>query len=215
MGIFFSRSETKKESRVTEQDRAVLSLKQQRDKLKQYQKKLTGQMAKEKELARKLLNEGKKERAKLLLKKKRFAESMIEKTEAQLDNLEQMVHSLEFAQIELQVVEGLKKGNESLNEMHKIMSLEDVETIMDDTKDAVEYQKQIDELLGQNLTQEDEDEVLRELEMLTSAKLDLPEVPVETPTTIEDQLPKVPDTELPVPKKVKTSKDEPQLVEAS
>lgn len=30
-------------------------------------------------------------RAKLLLKKKRFAESMIEKTEAQLDNLEQMV----------------------------------------------------------------------------------------------------------------------------
>ena len=33
------------------------------------------------------------------------------------------MHSLEFAQIELQVVEGLKKGNESLNEMHKVDEL--------------------------------------------------------------------------------------------
>jgi charged multivesicular body protein 6 len=98
-------------------------LKQQRDKLKQYQKKLTLQLEKEKELARELLKQGKKEQAKLLLKKKRFAESMLVKTDAQMDNLEQMVHSLEFAQIELQVVEGLKKGNESLNAMHKVITL--------------------------------------------------------------------------------------------
>jgi hypothetical protein len=66
-------------------------LKQQRDKLKQYQKKLTLQLEKEKELARELLKQGKKEQAKLLLKKKRFAESMLVKTDAQMDNLEQMV----------------------------------------------------------------------------------------------------------------------------
>jgi charged multivesicular body protein 6 len=187
-------------------------LKQQRDKLKQYQKKLTLQLEKEKELARELLKQGKKEQAKLLLKKKRFAESMLVKTDAQMDNLEQMVHSLEFAQIELQVVEGLKKGNESLNAMHKLMSLEDVERIMEDTQDAVEYQRQIDELLGQNLTQEDEDEVLKELEELTAVKL--PEVPNETPVITEDQLPEVPETELPVMKE-KASKGGSQLVEAS
>jgi charged multivesicular body protein 6 len=75
------------------------------------------------------------------------------------------------------------------------MSLEDVERIMEDTQDAVEYQRQIDELLGQNLTQEDEDEVLKELEELTAVKL--PEVPNETPVITEDQLPEVPETELP------------------
>ena len=30
------------------------------------------------------------------------------------------VHDLEFAQIELQVVEGLKTGNESLKKMHQV-----------------------------------------------------------------------------------------------
>uniref|UniRef100_A0A4W5KCR6 Uncharacterized protein n=1 Tax=Hucho hucho TaxID=62062 RepID=A0A4W5KCR6_9TELE len=47
------------------------------------------------------------------------------------------------------------------------MSLEDVERIMDETQDAVEYQRQIDEMLSGSLTQEDEDAVLSELEAIT------------------------------------------------
>ena len=42
-------------------------------------------------------------RAKLLLKKKRFQESQLEKSELQLDNLEKLTQDLEFAQIEVQV----------------------------------------------------------------------------------------------------------------
>ncbi|KAF5907447.1 charged multivesicular body protein 6 [Clarias magur] len=58
MGNIFGK---KKRSRVTEQDRAVLQLKQQRDKLKQYQKKITLQLEKERQLAKQLLKDGKKE----------------------------------------------------------------------------------------------------------------------------------------------------------
>ena len=38
------------------------------------------------------------------------------------------------------MVEGLKGGNEALDALHQIMSLDDVEKIMGDTEDAIAYQ---------------------------------------------------------------------------
>ena len=38
------------------------------------------------------------------------------------------------------MVEGLKGGNEALDALHLIMSLDDVEKIMGDTEDAIAYQ---------------------------------------------------------------------------
>ena len=52
--------------------------------MKQYQKRINRDLEKEKELAKKLLKEGKKDRAKLLLRKKRFQEGLLDKTDAQL-----------------------------------------------------------------------------------------------------------------------------------
>uniref|UniRef100_H2N2I4 Charged multivesicular body protein 6 n=1 Tax=Oryzias latipes TaxID=8090 RepID=H2N2I4_ORYLA len=166
MGNLFGK---KKQSRVTEQDKAILQLKQQRDKLRQYQKKIRLHLDRERRLAKTLLQDGKKEKALLLLKKKRYQDQLLEKTENQISNLERMVQDLEFAQIEKKVLEGLKVGNECLKKMHEVMSIEEVERIMDETQDAVEYQRQIDEMLAGALTQEDEDAVLAELEAITQS----------------------------------------------
>jgi charged multivesicular body protein 6 len=38
------------------------------------------------------------------------------------------------------MVAGLKKGNEVLNQIHKEMNIADVEKLMDDTQEAIEYQ---------------------------------------------------------------------------
>ncbi|XP_063077270.1 charged multivesicular body protein 6 [Engraulis encrasicolus] len=177
MGNIFGR---KRRTRVTEQDRAVLQLKQQRDKLRQYQKKINVQLDKERQLAKQLLKDGKKEKALLLLKKKRYQDQLLDKTENQISNLERMVQDLEFAQIEMKVIEGLKVGNDCLKKMHEVMSIEDVEKIMDETHDAIEYQQQIDDMLAGSLTQEDEDAVLAELEEITQGDdVELPEVPDE------------------------------------
>ncbi len=80
-------------------------------------------------------------KAKFLLKKKRYLESLLDKTDQQLENLQQMVDTIEFAQIGMKVVEVLKKGNECLEQMHKIMSVEDVEQVMSDTQEAIEYRR--------------------------------------------------------------------------
>ncbi|XP_055745709.1 charged multivesicular body protein 6-like [Salvelinus fontinalis] len=177
MGNIFAR---KRRTRVTEQDRAVLQLKQQRDKLKLYQKRITLQLEKERNLAKQLLKDGKKEKALLLLKKKRYQDQLLDKTENQISNLERMCQDIEFAQIEMKVVEGLKVGNDCLKSLHEAMSIEDVERIMDETQEGIEYQREIDEMLAGSLTQEDEDAVLAELEAITQGELGLPEVPDES-----------------------------------
>ncbi|XP_060946225.1 charged multivesicular body protein 6-like [Limanda limanda] len=167
-------------SRVTEQDRAVLQLKQQRDRLKQYKKKITLQLEKERLLAKQLLKDGRRDKALLLLKKKRYQDQLLEKTENQLSNLERMVQDIEFMQIEMQVIEELKVGNDCLRSMHQIMSIEDVERILDETQESIEYQRQIDEMLAGALTQDDEDAVLAELQAITQGEdIALPEVPTE------------------------------------
>lgn len=102
MGNLFGRHK-KAVSRITEQDKAILQLKQQRDKLKQYQKKIERNLERDRQLAKKLLAEDKRDRAKLLLRKKKYQENLLQSTDVQLEKLEQLTHDLEFTQIEVQV----------------------------------------------------------------------------------------------------------------
>ncbi|XP_059587948.1 charged multivesicular body protein 6 [Alligator mississippiensis] len=201
MGNLFGR---KRRSRVTEQDKAVLQLKQQRDKLRQYQRRLHLQLERERAVARQLLRDGKKEKALFLLKKKRYQEQLLDKTETQISNLERMVQDIEFAQIEMKVIEGLKIGNECLNKMHQVMSIEEVERIIDETQDAVEYQRQIDEMVAGSFTEEDEDAILEELNAITQEQIELPEVPTEP----------LPEEKIPEASPVKV-RPKPELVAAS
>ncbi|KDR11542.1 charged multivesicular body protein 6-A [Zootermopsis nevadensis] len=179
MGALFGKSK-KQQSRVTEHDKAVLQLKQQRDEIKQYQKRIEKNLEKDKQLACKLLQAGKKERAKLLLRKKRFQEQILQRTDIQLENLEFLVHDLEFCQIEMQVINGLKVGNEALKKIHEVLNVEEVEKILDETREGVEKQQEIDDLLAGALTPEDEEAVEEELEQIIQAEM--PDVPQEEPT---------------------------------
>uniref|UniRef100_A0A0K8VF17 Charged multivesicular body protein 6 n=2 Tax=Bactrocera latifrons TaxID=174628 RepID=A0A0K8VF17_BACLA len=179
MGALFAKS--KKQSRVTEHDKAVLRLKQQRDKLKQYQKRIELQLEKDRELARKCLQTGRRDRAKLLLRKKKFQETQLINADKQLENLEKMTADLEFAQVELQVIEGLKQGNAALKKVHDLMDINEIEKIMDETREGVEKQQEIDAILSGALSEEDEENVLAELDALAAenATSSLPEVPAE------------------------------------
>ena len=150
MGALFSK---KDKSRITEQDKAVLGLKKQRDQLKQYQKRILGVLEKDRDLARKLLKEGKKDRAKLLLRKKKFQEGLLEKTDGQLDNLERLVHDIEFAQVQKEVLDGLKDGNAALEKANAMFSIDEIEDILADTQEASEKQQEITDMLSGQLTQ--------------------------------------------------------------
>uniref|UniRef100_A0A023F8I9 Charged multivesicular body protein 6 n=1 Tax=Triatoma infestans TaxID=30076 RepID=A0A023F8I9_TRIIF len=192
MGNLFGK---KKVSRVTEHDKAVLQVKQQRDKLKQYQFKVEQKLENERLLAKKLLSSGQRERAKLLLKKKRYQENLLEKTDGQLDNLEKMIQDLEFAQVEVKVVAGLKTGSEALKSLNEILNIDEIERIMDETKEGIEKQKEINDLLNGKLTEEDEEDIEKEYNELLKLEEEeisekLPDVPViepELPETVSEE----------------------------
>ena len=106
-GLFSKKSKTNKRGvQVSAQDRAVLDLKVQRDKLRQYQKRVVSVIAQEVIYAKQALSDGKRAKALLLLKKKKHQETLLRNTEQQMANIEEMVTTIEFKVIEADVLQG-------------------------------------------------------------------------------------------------------------
>lgn len=116
-------------------------MKNQRDKLHQYQKRITLITNREKEIAKECLRNGDKRRALLALRKKKYQESLLAKTDQQLAQLEMLTSDVEFALVQKDVVFGLQQGTSVLKEIHKEMGgLERVEMIMGESEEARAYQ---------------------------------------------------------------------------
>lgn len=165
-------------------------MKTQRDKLQQYQKRITTLTDKETDIARQMLAKGDKPRALLALRRKKYQESLLAKTDAQLAQLEQLTASVEFAQIQKDVLFGLQQGTKVLNEIHREMGgLEHVEKLMGESADAVAYQREVSEMLGGRISNQDEDEVEDELAAMEAEAQGL--------RAAHDKLPDVPDAKLP------------------
>jgi len=179
-----SSSSKPKAKKITSQDKAILDLKVQRDKLNQYQKKIQAVLDREYEIAKISLKNGDKKKALLALKKKKYQEQLIEKVDTQLMNIEELTNSIEYALVEKDVINGLKAGNEILTKLNKEMSIEKVEDLMNETAEAVAYQNEISELLSGALTVEDEEAIENELNRIVEEEMN-------------NKLPDVPNTELP------------------
>jgi charged multivesicular body protein 6 len=116
-------------------------MKNQRDKLHQYQKRITIITNREKEIAKECLRNGDKRRALLALRKKKYQESLLVKTDQQLAQLETLTSDVEFALVQKDVVFGLQQGTKVLKEIHKEMGgLERVELILGENEEAQAYQ---------------------------------------------------------------------------
>lgn len=173
-------------------------MKNQRDKLRQYQKRITVITNRETEIARQCLAKGDKAKALLALRRKKYQESLLSQTDGQLEQLEKLTSSVEFALVQKDVVFGLQRGTEVLKTIHKEMGgLENVEKIMGESEEARRYQEEISEALAGQLSNAEEDDVEDELEALerevTGVKL--PDAPNKTIVS-EGTLPDVPETEL-------------------
>lgn len=134
----------------------------------------------------------------MLLRKKKYQEKLLTNTDSQLENLEKLASDIEFAQVERQVLDGLKVGNTALKKVHEILSIDEIERIMDETREGVEKQQEIDSILSGALTEDDEDAVLAELDELVALEEADKERDenVHVDEDLSEQLPDVP-TDLP------------------
>ncbi|KAL6879564.1 hypothetical protein HDV57DRAFT_112069 [Trichoderma longibrachiatum] len=176
-----------KQSKITDQDKAILDMKIQRDRLHQYQRRITILTDKETDIAKQMLAKGDKKRALLALRRKKYQETLLSKTDAQLEQLEKLTASVEFAQIQKDVVFGLQQGTKVLSEIHAEMGgIEHVEKLMGETAEAIAYQNEISEMLGTRITAQDEEEVEDELAALEAEM-----------SGVDQKLPTVPNAQLP------------------
>ncbi|KAK9481090.1 Snf7-domain-containing protein [Lipomyces japonicus] len=176
--------------RITKQDRAVLDMKLQRDRLRQYQKRISLVLSREHELARQCLAKGDKDRALLALRKRKYQEQLLIKTDGQLETLERLTQSIEFALVEKDVLFGLQQGSQVLRQINKEMSLENVERLLDESADGIAYQNEISQMLADSITNAEEAEIEEEFEVLQREQISktIPEVPkTELPQKTETE----------------------------
>lgn len=133
---------------ITSKDRAILQLKQERDKLKQYQKKSHTVIDKQTTLAREALAHNKVKEAKFYLRCKKRQQSVVDNTYSQLSNLEDLIRTIEFKLIEKDVLYGLQQGNEVLKSLNAEMSVERIDGILDDLEEEKVKVEDVQDRLG-------------------------------------------------------------------
>ena len=179
-------------------------MKNQRDKLQQYQKRITAITDRETAIAKSCLAKGDKPRALLALRRKKYQESLLTKSDEQLATLEQLTANVEFALVQKDILFGLKQGTSVLKQINAEMGgIDSVEKLMGENEEAKDYQRQVSEMLEGGLSRNDEEDVEEELELLekgmqkpetrvdersqTAAKVEqLPDAPKTTPIFAEE-----------------------------
>ncbi|KAF8922701.1 Snf7 family [Mucidula mucida] len=174
--------------KISKQDEAILTLKIQRDKLRSYQKQIQVVLDRENVIAKQHLASGQKDRALIALRRRKYQQSLLVKTDTQLETLEQLVSTIEYSLVEISVMHGISQGTEVLKEIHKELNVETVEQLLSETQEAQAYQQEISELLANQLTNDEEDAVQDELRELEAALLGetrpipkLPNAPLSDP----------------------------------
>lgn len=190
MGNLFSKKSKTTNARrkpppITDRDRAILDLKLKRDEIQRCVRRHEYQLENQRRVAKELLQSGKKELALMVLRRKHILENLIKKSLDHLDTLEKMVYSIEEADMQNAVVKGLKAGNQALKQINQMFSVDEVEKIMDETQEAVQYQEEISRILedsGMQLDEHDMEEINAELNNLIESDneaVKFPSVPDE------------------------------------
>ena len=128
--------------------------------MKQYQKRLVVQLDKENDIIRQLVQKGQKpwvtfcnksctilsifsffSKALLLLRKTKYTEKILDKTDNELAVIENLIMDIEFKNVEQSVLQGIQVGNETLKQLNAVFSIEQIEAIMDESDEAIRKQQ--------------------------------------------------------------------------
>ena len=172
--------------RISDSDKAVLTLKTQRRKLLTEQKRIESLIQREIEIARELIAQKKQERALLVLRKKKLQQGRLKDLDTWLVGVEKMLGDIEATNGTNQLYAALKQGHIALKGLQQEVTIQDVEKLMDDSAAAKDYQDELSTALGADPSATEEDDVLAELSAMEVLEDDLPDVPQhELPKVVE------------------------------
>lgn len=176
MGIFASKGDSvnrkvpvDQSNQLTQLDKAKLEVKRGKNRISKFSKKLELQIAKLDQDARRYLKEGNKKKALYTIKLKRLKIKSMENVEAQILSLENILLEIETTEMTQESLKAVQNGTNALNEMHRIMSVEDVEQILSENEDALDDANEIATLIagtGDIFNSINEDDLEAELQAL-------------------------------------------------
>lgn len=203
-GVFSSSSASKpnkkiksRQHEISEYDRAILDLKNARDRLQRYRTKLETEDAKLLEQAKAAKAARKTTRALGLLRLRKYKTEQAKGVEEQLLNVLTMVETIDSKQNEKAVLEAMKVGKDSLQKMHQETTVEDVLKLMDDIAEEHAVEQEITNILQSvpELSAEQESELEQELAAMeaeingttTTTTNEVPELPTAPTTALPSQ----------------------------
>lgn len=177
-------------------DRAVLDLKNARDRLHRYRKKLEKDDEALLQRAKQAKQDGKKEKALGIMRLRKYKQQMMVSCENQLLNVLQMVDTIDSKQNEAQVLSALEEGKNTLKKLHEERTVEDVLELMDAVAEENQIESEINQILHGVPELDPADELAVEKELAAmEAELFGDKTPVELPVAPGDKpisLPEVP-----------------------
>lgn len=177
--------------KITEQDKAVLQLKQSKDSIHKYTRRTSSLIDEERQQLKSLIKENPKTykqntKVRFILKRIHYQEHLLDQASDQLVNLENMLSNIEFKLVEKQFFQGLQNGNVILTKLNK--EFKNIDDIMDDVQEQIAYQSEIDETLAQHVSgvNDYEDEIDKELDAMEL------EIEGKKETNVIEQIPEMP-----------------------
>jgi charged multivesicular body protein 6 len=143
----------KRKIQITSVDRAILDLKNARDKLHQYRIRL---LIDDEKLMNKIKIAKQKNQisyALQLLKLHHYKQQQYENCNQQLLNILQMVQTIDSTQNDLSIINAMKVGKESLQQLQNEISLDNLIQLMDDINEQHQTEQEINDILQQNIPQ--------------------------------------------------------------
>lgn len=187
------------QSQITDVDRAVLDLKNTRDRLTKYNNQLEISIEKLMIKARAAKDQNKTKTALGLLRLKKHKQTQVESVQSQLLNVHKMIGSIDSQQQNNQIVLSLKAGKDALAKLHEETTVDDVLNLMDEIAEQNEMEQEINDVLNGAVPMLSADlEEAVEAELAALMEQEGLTDPATTATKPDDLvLPDVPDAKLP------------------
>ncbi|KAK5963409.1 ESCRT-III subunit protein VPS20 PWA37_004535 [Arxiozyma heterogenica] len=146
--------QTNSKIRITETDKAVLQLKRSKDEIHKFTRRTDKLIEQEKIRIKQMIKDNpenykQNKKIRLLLKRMHYQEYLVQQASDQLTNLEFMISNIEFKLIEVQFLQGLKKGNDILTKLNK--EFVNVDEVISDFQEQLEYQNEVDNALAHSV----------------------------------------------------------------
>ena len=191
MGIFASKDKkgdnrkrpVDQSNQMTQLDKSKLEVKRGKNRISKFSKKLEQQIVKLDQDARNYVKSGNKKKALYTLRLKKLKIKSLDDVEQKILSLEKILLEIESTEMTQESLKAVQNGTNALNEMHRIMSVEDVEQIMADNEEALDEANEIASLLsGESFDLTDEEELEAELNALSGNVNNKNDTKVEIPT---------------------------------